>query len=73
MLTRETYKAYEIYREIAPDIILTANEFEDSLRALHTEYMQRQFTIGKMADLLGVPVLNLYDILEAAGLPTRTS
>jgi len=35
--------------------------------------MNREFTIGKFADLLQVPTLNLYDLLEEMGLPVRYS
>ncbi len=46
-------------------------EFEAQLRDLHQHYMDGEFTIGRLADLLGVPSLNLVDILDEAGLPMR--
>jgi hypothetical protein len=50
---------------------ISLEQFEEQLRTQHQQYMAREFTIGKLADLLEVPPLNLYDILEEMDLPVR--
>jgi hypothetical protein len=55
----------EVQMEITPEV------FEMQLNTLHRQYMNHEFTLGKLADLLEVPALNLVDILDAMDLPVR--
>jgi hypothetical protein len=50
---------------------ISPEDFETRLRTLHHLYIEGEFTIGKFADLMGVPALNLVDILDALDLPIR--
>jgi hypothetical protein len=46
-------------------------DFLTRLHDLHARHMSGEFTASKLADLLGVPALNLYDLLETMELPVR--
>jgi hypothetical protein len=50
---------------------VSPQEFDKQIRDLYPRYMNQEFSIGKFADLLQVPVLNLYDILNELGLDIR--
>ncbi len=83
MKTKQNIVAYELFIELyaartgrSETIVeaeITPEQFEARLKTLYQQYMNREFTIGKFADLLQVPTLNLYDLLEEMGLPVRYS
>jgi hypothetical protein len=53
---------------VKPTFILDTSQL---LNDLHRRHMAREFTASKFADLLGIPPLNLYDLLDEVGLPVR--
>jgi hypothetical protein len=61
--------------KIAADIVseITAETFEIRLRELHARYINRELSLLRFADLLGVPVAHLHPILDAAGLALRSA
>ncbi|GEM_PF-2533751 len=69
----ELYAAHTGKSEGVVEAEITPEQFEARLNTLYQQYMNREFTIGKFADLLQVPTLNLYDLLEEMGLPVRYS
>jgi hypothetical protein len=50
---------------------ISRQEFDKQIRDLYPRYMNSEFTLGKFVDLLQVPALNLYDILNELGLDIR--
>ena len=59
--------------KIAADIEaeITPQAFETKLRALHVQYTQREVTLVRIADVLGVSLASLHNMLDAMGLPLR--
>lgn len=80
MVINQRTAAYDIYLEahsaytgMSPSEAraqLSQEQFEDRVRQLHQRYMNEEFSMGKLADLLQVPALNLFDILNELELPT---
>jgi len=52
----------EVAREVTPE------SFEAYVRELHEQFMAGEFSQGEMADLLGLPRLELIHLLENMGL-----
>jgi hypothetical protein len=50
---------------------VSESDFLARLHDLHERHMAGEFSASKLADLLGVPALNLYDLLETMELPVR--
>jgi hypothetical protein len=50
---------------------ITPQAYETKLRALHVQYTQREITPIRMADVIGVSVASLHNMLETMGLPLR--
>jgi hypothetical protein len=57
--------ADEVRIEFAPET------FDTRLRELHAQYINRELSLIRLADLLGVPVAHLHNMLDAAGLALR--
>jgi hypothetical protein len=80
MITDERIAAYDIYVEAHAAYTgltrtqaraeLSQAQFEQQLEQLHQRYMDEEFSIGRLADLLNVPAVNLFDILNTLQLPT---
>lgn len=83
MQTKQATAAYNLFTEVRAAHTgkseaqvqgeISLEQFDQQIHALHQQYMNHEFTIGKLADLLEVPALNLYDILEELELPVRYS
>ena len=76
--TREAYLLFiELYAgkntitEQEAQSEISQSDFLTNLHNLHERHMAGEFTASKFADLLGVPALNLYDLLELLELPVR--
>ena len=52
--------------EVARDI--TQESFEQQVRELHQRFLVGEFSQGKLADMLGIPRIELIHLLEAMGL-----
>lgn len=50
---------------------ITLDAFDVRLRDLHRRYINRELSLIRFADLLGVPVAHLHNIFDAAGLALR--
>ncbi len=70
-LTIELYAAYNHIAEAEALAQIREADFLTRLNDLHTRHMGGEFTASKLADLLGIPALNLYDLLETLELPVR--
>lgn len=78
MQTKQT-TAYDLFVEAhaayigkSPEQIAaetTSDEFEELLSSLHHQYMEGQFSMGRFTELIQVPHLELWEILEVLGLP----
>lgn len=76
--TREAYLLFiELYAgmnkitEQQAQAEISQSDFLTKLHNLHERHIAGEFTASKFADLLGVPALNLYDLLELMDLPVR--
>jgi predicted HTH domain antitoxin len=79
MQTKETTHAYEIYVQAQRDKTgKTAQEiqeatplekFEIQIFDLYQQWQAGEFSFGRFTELIGVPHWELWEILEALGLP----
>jgi len=67
-------EAHALYTGKHPEEVLSlisADEFEARIRALHYQYMSGKFSFGRFTELAGVAHLELREILDALGLPSH--
>jgi hypothetical protein len=78
MQIQENTEAYGIFIQIRAEMTgkeeaeiraeITPEEFESQLRQLHHQWLSGEFSFGKFTELIGVPHLELWEILDLLGL-----
>jgi hypothetical protein len=79
MQTKQLTVAYDLFVEIHADYTgkpveqvkaeTSPEQFEERVHTLYQQYAAGEFSLGRFTELIGVPHWELWEILDALGLP----